>query len=244
MSDPTPPPDDVRDLVALLALDALDGDERAAAEAAVEADPVLRAELASHREALGLLVPDAPPPPGLWDRIALQLDEPLPAAASGPAPEPVAQVIPFRRRRAPLVGGIAAAAAAVAAAVAITLVVTADDEPSLGRLAATAGLVAHDAGAVEGAVHLFSPDAAGGMLVVDLRKVPPAPAGHHYELWVLRRDSTEMEAVGTFVPTDDSTHLELPLPGPGQYAAFDISVQADGGPPEHSGISLASAAFS
>lgn len=239
-----PTPDDVRDLVALLALDALDGGERDAAEAAVAADPVLRAELASHREALGLLVPDAPAPAGLWDRIALQLDDPVPAAQAATAPEPLAPVIPLRRRRAPLLGGLAAAAAAVAAAVAITLVVTADDDPSLGRLAATAGLVAHDTGAVEGDVHLFSPDDAGGMLVVDLRKVPPAPAGHHYELWVLRQDSTQMEAVGTFVPTAESTHLELPLPGPGRYAAFDISVQADGGPPEHSGVSLASAAFS
>ncbi|MEZ5102502.1 MAG: anti-sigma factor [Thermoleophilia bacterium] len=244
MSEPQPG-DDVRDLVALLALDALDGEERASAESAVAADPVLQAELASHREALGLLVPDAPAPAGLWDRIALELDDP--AAATTAEPEaPLAPVLPLRRRRAPLVGGVAAAAAAIAAAVAITIAVAGGDEdPSLGRLAATAGLVAQAApGPVEGAVHLFSPDVAGGVLVVDLQKVPPAPAGHHYELWVLRRDSTHMEAVGTFVPTDDSTHLELPLPGPGEYAAFDISIQADGGPPEHSGVSLANASFS
>jgi len=38
--------------------------------------------------------------------------------------------------------------------------------------------------------------------------------------------------------------LDLPLPGAGDYAALDISVQQDGGSPEHSNTSLANGAFS
>ena len=37
--------------------------------------------------------------------------------------------------------------------------------------------------------------------------------------------------------------LELPLPGPGDYRAVDVSVEADGGPPEHSSVSLAGGSF-
>ncbi len=53
----------------------------------------------------------------------------------------------------------------------------------------------------------------------------------------------EMEAVGSFTPDSDQARLELPLPGPGDYQAVDVSVEPDGGPPEHSGVSLAGGSF-
>ena len=52
-----------------------------------------------------------------------------------------------------------------------------------------------------------------------------------------------MEAVGYFTPDDDEAELELPLPGPGTYQAVDVSVEPDGGPAEHSSVSLASGSF-
>jgi len=43
--------------------------------------------------------------------------------------------------------------------------------------------------------------------------------------------------------TSSDVTLDLPLPAPGNYAAMDISVQANDGPPTHSGTSLAGASF-
>ena len=53
-----------------------------------------------------------------------------------------------------------------------------------------------------------------------------------------------MESGGVFNATSPSmVRIELPLPGAGPYAAMDISVEDDGGPPEHSGVSVAGATF-
>jgi hypothetical protein len=82
------------------------------------------------------------------------------------------------------------------------------------------------------------------VLRLELADVPPAPEGEHYEVWVLRPSSGDaMEAVGVFDPTTSEVSLELGLPGAGDYAAVDISVEPDAGPPEHSGTSLAGGEF-
>ena len=52
-----------------------------------------------------------------------------------------------------------------------------------------------------------------------------------------------MEAVGSFTPDGERMRLDLPLPGPGDYQAIDISIEPDGGPPEHSSVSLAGGRF-
>jgi hypothetical protein len=98
---------------------------------------------------------------------------------------------------------------------------------------------------VAGTVALYKPDRPDGLVVVDLKNVPAAPEGHHYEVWVLRPgDGEEMEPIGAFTPRDGTARLVLRLPGPGEYVAVDISVQEDGGSPEHSGKSLARALLS
>ncbi len=87
-------------------------------------------------------------------------------------------------------------------------------------------------------------NADGGTVRVSLRDVPPAPSGHHYEVWVLREEGGgAMESVGVFTPTSSDVELDLPLPGPGNYAAVDVSVEEDDGPPAHSDTSLASGTF-
>ena len=52
-----------------------------------------------------------------------------------------------------------------------------------------------------------------------------------------------MEAVGSFMLDGDQARLELPLPGPGDYRAVDVSVEPDGRPAEHSSVSLAGGSF-
>jgi hypothetical protein len=52
-----------------------------------------------------------------------------------------------------------------------------------------------------------------------------------------------MTAVGSFTPAEPTVTLSLPLPTAGDFAAVDISIQSNDGPPEHSNVSLAGARF-
>jgi anti-sigma-K factor RskA len=101
----------VRELAAELALDVLDGDERAAALAHLQTCAECRDEVASLTRAgdeLFLLVPEATPAPGFEQRVLDRLAEPGgPSRARGPVLPRRAQ----RRRR------LLAAAAALAAVV-------------------------------------------------------------------------------------------------------------------------------
>ncbi len=182
--------------------------------------------------ALGRALPRVAPPDDLFARIV---------AATEPA-EPLATPTPLRTRRPRLGVTFAAAALAAAAAVAITIGVRSGS--GLGTPTASAPVTGHRASArVEGRAQLFRSTAPNGVLRLRLDDVPAPPQGSHYEVWVLRRGSTQMTAVGSFTPAKPTVSLSLPLPAAGAYAAVDISVQKNDGPPEHSNISLAGASF-
>ena len=177
------------------------------------------------------LLPRVSPPADIFDRILAEI-------------QPEATVIPFRpktQRR--LVVPAVVTLAAVAAAVVIAIIATGGN--SLGPSDARAAIAGKSDPAVTGEARLYGSTADGGTVQVKLRDVPPAPSGHHYEVWVLRRNAGgNMEAIGSFTPTSHTVELDLPLPGAGDYAAVDISVEQDGGSPLHSDTSLASGAFS
>jgi anti-sigma-K factor RskA len=98
--------------------------------------------------------------------------------------------------------------------------------------------------AVHGEARLYGSGTPDGVLRLQLADVPAAPQGEHYEVWVLRPSAGDtMEAVGVFDPTAPDVSLELALPGAGDYAAVDISLEPDAGSPEHSGTSLAGGTF-
>ena len=60
------------------------------------------------------------------------------------------------------------------------------------------------------------------MLVLDLADVP-APAGTHYEVWVLRQSTGgAMESVGAFTPGGSKVRARARSPGPGDYTAVDV----------------------
>ena len=187
--------------------------------------------------ALGSALPRVAPPAGMADRIS--------AAAAG---EPRAQVIPIQQarswRRRTVVASLAAAACAAALAVGVTLSVTGTSSPDAPLTASATVVAVQGADSVTGTASLYGADAAGGQVQVALRDVPAPPAGHHYEVWVLEKGSTEMTSVGSFTPTSSDVDLTLPLPNPADYAAVDISVEPNGGPPAHSGTSLAEGKFS
>jgi anti-sigma-K factor RskA len=163
-------------------------------------------------------VANEPPPPGLLGRIVAEV-----------APVPAARPAGLRRLRLP---HLVPALGAVAAAAVVLLAVTA---PGPAPVEAQADLAT---AALEGTASI-----EGGTLVVDLVRADAPPAGHHYEIWVLRRGGDAMEEVGSFRPHGAAARLELRLPGPGEYAAVDVSLEDDGGPPSHSGTSVATGTF-
>lgn len=175
-------------------------------------------------------LPRVTPPADMFDRILAEI-------------RPEATVVPLRpkaHRR--VIVPIAGALAAVAAVVLIAVVALGGDE--LGTPDARAAISGKSDPAVSGEAELFGVDSDGGTVRVSLTDVPPAPSGHHYEVWVLREEGGgAMESVGVFTPTSSEVELDLPLPGPGTYAAVDISVEEDDGPTAHSDTSLASGAF-
>ena len=182
--------------------------------------------------ALERSLPRVTPADDLLDRILAEV-------------RPEATVVPLPRRslrQRALVPVTAAGAIAAAAVAAIAIVAGGDG--GLGSPDARAAIAGKSDAAVTGEARLYDENEAGGKVVVSLKGVPPAPSGHHYEIWVLREGSTEMEAVGTFTPAARDVELELSLPGPGRYAAVDISVEENGGPPAHSDTSLAGGSFS
>lgn len=193
-------------------------------------------------DALGAALPRVAPPAGLGDRIMAAA-----AADEAGAPTHLAPVIRLderRARRRVVLSSLAAAACAAAVAVGVTLAITGDGSTDMpGPLTASTQVVGAAGDGVSGTASLYGAGAAGGMVQVALDSVPAPPAGHHYEVWVLEKGSTAMTSVGSFTPSSGNVDLTLPLPAPAEYAAVDISVEPNGGPPAHSGTSLAGAKF-
>ena len=236
-------PDERRELAAQVAFGRATPEEVARLEAAAAGDPALARELEADRATVSALeagVAREVPSADLFDRILASLD--VPDAAPAAAPVPVA---PAERRRWPslrwprLAVGAAVAAAAVLV-VGVALVSRDDVEPD--AVAAIAGK--DDFAAVSGTAELFPEDGSESRLVLHLASVPPAPTGHHYEVWVLPEGSETMESVGRVAPSGGEAELEVEVPGTGPFAAVDVSVEPDDGDPGHSGTSLAGGTFS
>jgi anti-sigma factor RsiW len=112
---------ELEDLLGAYALNALDPDEVAAVDRHLADCPRCRAEVADHREVAALLASGGPAPDGLWDRIAVALEEPPPDIALD-LPGTGERVAPMRSSRRRSVRASTAAAAAVLAAAAAILV--------------------------------------------------------------------------------------------------------------------------
>ena len=176
------------------------------------------------------LLPRVSPRADIFDRILAEVQR-------------EATVVPLRpKTHRNFVVPAVAALAAVAAVLVIGILAGGN---GLGRPEALAAIAGKSDRAVRGEARLYGSTADGGTVKIQLRDVPPAPGGHHYEVWVLRRNGGgQMEAIGSFTPTSPTVELNLPLPGAGDYAAVDNSVEQNGGSPLHSDTSLASGAFS
>jgi anti-sigma-K factor RskA len=224
--------DELRDLTAGEALGALSPEDRERLLELAAADPKAAARLDADRATVAALesgLARAEPDAGLFDRILAEV-RPAPA----PAPAKRRERRGWRRPRLAAV----AASAIVAVGFAAALLVRGDEPDARAAVAGTERFPG-----VAGEARLYASAEPGGRLALDLENLPDPPAGHHYEVWVLRDGGGEMEAVGSFTPPGEAVELELPLPGPGEFVAVDVSLEPDGGSPEHSGISLAGGTF-
>ena len=236
--------DERLELAATEALGRATAEELALLEAATAGDQELGRELDAFRATVTALesgVAREAPSADLLDRIMAEIREP----AAQPAAEPEPRRAQSSRRG--WFSGLGwprvafGAAAAVAAAIVVGVLALSGDEALPDARAAIAGKP--EFAAVSGEAEVFDAGEQGGTLVVRMTSVPPAPGGHHYEVWVLREGSETMESVGEVSPTAGEAELEVALPGAGPFAAVDVSVEPDDGDPEHSGRSLAGGTF-
>jgi len=231
--------DGIRELLGAYAVDAVSPEERELIAVHLATCPECSEELGSQLEALALLTPETQLEPdwATWEKVRAHISETPVAPASDRESDSRGKVIRMPRRFTPVAAALAVAACSVLATLAFT-----HDWSSPSPLVTAPIVSANPSEQLAGSVKLFAPDKANGRVVLDLRNVPDAPAGHHYEVWVLRPgEGTEMEPIGAFTPRNGHAALSLRLPGPGEYVALDISVQENGGSPVHSGTSLGGA---
>jgi anti-sigma-K factor RskA len=229
--------EETRDLAAGEALGILSNEDAVRLAEAAAHDPELAKELEADRATVAALeagVARTRPPADLFERILGEIEP----ASVEEEPTPM----DARPRR---LGWVVAAGAAAAAAVLLAVAANVLWDGGLGEPDARAVVAGtQEFPGVTGEARLYAPGEPGGVLVLDLDALPAPPSGHHYEVWVLREGGEgEMEAVGSFTPTEERAELELQLPGPGDFQAVDVSVEPDGGSAEHSGVSLAGGVF-
>jgi hypothetical protein len=208
-----------RDSMAALALGALSQDEAEDARRHAADCAECGAELARQQTTVRMLeaeLPRVPPPP---------------------LHRPVREATRRRPARQPLL------VAAVAALAAVVVAVGLFRDSGTGRQAVASMTPGNAGAATHGQARIVGPGRGPAFLQVDLQDVPPAPAGRHYEVWVLPRGTTAMAPLGAFRPRSRDVSLRLPLPGSGPFSAVDVSVQPDGGPETNSGVHLASGSF-
>jgi anti-sigma factor RsiW len=186
------------ELLGAYALDAIEGDERAALERHTEVCAACQQEVLGHREVAGLLTPGwAKPPEEVWERIAAALEETPPPLDMAPviAMRPAA---PKRTRGFAVAAMVAAVAAAVIAVLGVKVV---DDGRRINELAqgahadelqrtVNAALLDRDARQVD----LRSSDGALSVQAVLLRdgtgylvrdNLPRLSPDRTYQLWAL-----------------------------------------------------------
>ncbi|HEX2274610.1 MAG TPA: anti-sigma factor [Acidimicrobiales bacterium] len=231
---------DAASFLGAYALDALDGDERAAVEAHIRDCGACQAEVAEHREVAAVL--GAPQwsraPKGLWDRIAGSLEEAPPPLQMPPAP--VVDLRERRQRRFPTlkvaVAAVAAAALAMAGVMGLKVV---DDQRRIdalqeqargGDLSRTARAAFAEPGARR--VDLRSPDAlfvAQAVLLPDgtgylvESNLPELGGDRTYQLWAVV--GANRISVGVLGPKPDVAAFKAPA----RMSALAITSEVAGG---------------
>lgn len=197
--------DNLRDLLAPVALGAAEPSEVARVEAHAAECAICREELAGLRDAAGLLavsVPQEEPPPGLKDSIMRVVRAEAAERAEQEEPAPVRAPRPRRARWLPGLRpwpalAVVAAAAALLLAWNITLQVR--DGGGSGSGPVVASLPVSGTAAAPGVTGrvIYVPDE--DTLVMRLSRLPALDRGDAYQLWVLKNGTAR--SAGLFEPT-------------------------------------------
>ena len=195
-------PEEIHDLLAAYAIDAVDDDERRVIDEYLAHDPDARAEVNGLQHSASYLAhTGGPPPPGVWERLESTIQESTRADAPSP-PRLVPNARPDRTAR--RWQWVAAAAAVVAAVFgALWVFGGGTDSPSADSTAALASAAENAAGARKAELV----DADGNVLAtaVVLRdgtgyltsQLPRLPAGRTYQLWgVDNRNTISLGVIG------------------------------------------------
>jgi anti-sigma-K factor RskA len=211
-------PAEIEELLAVYALDAVDDDERALVDDYLRDNPRAVAEVESYREALSYLHAGAAAPPGLWERIATQLES---------APPPLrleAFRAPSSRSEGRSVGRILAIAAAVIALVAAGGVIAhqqseidrrdsdsvaaaiAREADSAQRNPQSRTVLMRDSGGAMSVVAYVEPD---GDLFLNGEQLPVLDRDRTYQLWCIRDSSPNPVSLAVLGPDPTTTKLHL-----------------------------------
>lgn len=122
-------------------------------------------------------------------------------------------------------------AAVIVAVVVVVLASTRSGDPVKGR-ALLDGQGAH------GQATLFKDHVA-----IHVSDLPPAPAAHHFQVWLLSGASSGPRSAGTLRPRKGAASLEAPLPAGGPFTGFLVSLERDGPPARTPGTSIVRGVF-
>jgi len=205
-----PNDDDLRELLALAAVDALDADEQAALDHDLAGRADLRAELETLREAAATIAAataEAPPPAMRANVLAAIADEPQLARAAPVATTPPTGVAdnvvpmraPRRRRWTAAIGAVAAVAAAIVAFLVIAPGSGSDPVDVAAVVDADDRVTVPLDGELSGMELVHSPALGASALVGSA--IPTPGDDDVYELWMI--SDAEPEPVDTFRPDED-----------------------------------------
>lgn len=129
---------------------------------------------------------------------------------------------------------IAAAAAAVVLAAGTYGVISANSPDSTRELVASVDLdPLKDTG--NGTAELVVVDGVE-QLRITAEGLPPAPSGHHYEMWLIDTEVTNPQSLGELPSGQDTAVVDVPAGvDPDEFPIVDINVQVDG-EVQHSGV--------
>ena len=223
--------DEIRELLAVYALDAVDDDEAATIELHLRGCPRCRAEVADHRETAGALATGHEQAPvHLWDNIVSTLEE--------APPMELARLLPLRAPRERRVWRVAvgAAAAALIGVVGVRVVQQGDQIDRMqsaleDRTVLAAALAAHgnpdarqaqllSADGVVLARAVLVPDGTGYLWSDGL---PHTDADHTYQLWAIV--GTEKISAGVLGPDPSVAPFRIA----GDVTALAITEEVAGG---------------
>jgi hypothetical protein len=195
-------------------------------------------------------------PAGLWDDIASRLstaDQPTvlaeqpglrvvqpPSPSDAEDAEPVAgddasvTRLDDQGRRQQRWRRIAAAAAVVVVAAGTFGVINANTPDTTTELVASVELQPLKEGG-SGTAELITVDGVE-QLRISAADLPPAPDGHHYEMWLIDAEVTDPRSLGSLPSGQQEIVVDVPEGvDPDQYPIVDINLQVDG-QEQHSGV--------